>query len=135
MKRIALAVLVGGTSAIVALPAYGERNALAMLDQLDAGAWELRQLGGEGGAVRSLCLNSGRELIQLRHSGRSCRRIIVEDKPNEITVQYTCPGRGYGRTHVRRETSKLIQLDTQGIVDGKPFAFAAEGRRVGGCGN
>jgi hypothetical protein len=48
-------------------------------------------------------------------------------------VQYTCRGRGYGRTHIRRETSRLVQIDTQGIADGRPFAFAAEARRVGDC--
>lgn len=134
MKRTALAVLAGAAAASVALPAQSEPKALGMLDQLERGAWELRQLGNEGGAVRSICLDSGRKLIQLRHPDHACRRVIVEDEPDEVTVQYTCPGQGYGRTRVRRETNKLIQLDTQGIVDGKPFAFAAEGRRTGACG-
>lgn len=83
--------------------------------------------------MRSICLDSGRKLIQLRHPDLSCNSVIVEDAPNEVTVQYTCHGQGYGRTHVRRETNSLIQIDTQGIVDGRPFAFAAEGRRIGTC--
>lgn len=132
MNRIALAVLIGSASVALALPVHGEGNALTMLDRLDRGAWELRQYG-DSGAMRSLCLDNGRKLIQLQHPGLPCSSVIVEDQPNEVTVQYTCRGQGYGRTHVRRETNSLVQIDSQGIVDGRPFAFAAEGRRVGNC--
>ncbi|GGB88695.1 hypothetical protein GCM10011494_03730 [Novosphingobium endophyticum] len=132
MKRLALAALIGGISTVFTVPAHGERAALAMLDQLDSGAWELRQIG-HAGVSRSICLDNGRKLIQLEHPGAVCSSVIVEDKPNEVTVQYTCRGKGYGRTHIRRETNALVQIDSQGIVDGRPFAFAAEGRRVGGC--
>ena len=48
-------------------------------------------------------------------------------------MQYTCRGRGYGRTHIRRETGRLVQIESQGIVDGLPFDFVAEGRRIGEC--
>ena len=115
-----------------AVPALGEKPALMMLDRLDRGSWELREAGSSA-AGRRICLDNGRELIQLRHAQLSCRQVIINDQPNEITVQYTCPGRGYGRTHVRRETDSLIQLDSQGIANGQPFAFTVEGRRVGGC--
>ena len=40
---------------------------------------------------------------------------------------------GYGLTRIRYETPRLIQLDSQGVANGLPFAFAAEGRRVGNC--
>lgn len=132
MSRIALAVLTGGACLAVAMPAHGERRALAMLDQLDGGTWELRQHGA-GAPMSSLCLDSGRKLIQLKHQGLACSSVVVEDQPNQVTVQYTCRGQGYGRTQIRRETNSLVQVDTQGIVDGRPFAFAAEGRRVGSC--
>lgn len=112
-------------------PGVAQKKPLAMLDQLDRGSWELRGLGNEG----RLCLRSGRELIQLRHPGVACSSVIVDDRVNEITVQYTCPGHGYGRTHVRRETGSLVQIDSQGIANGRPFAFATEGRRVGNCGS
>ena len=132
MTRLALGLLIGGASLALPLSAYGARERLAMLDQLDSGTWEFRQPGAEG-AMRSMCLDSGRKLIQLRHPGIPCDSVIVDDNANDVTVQYTCHGKGYGRTHVRRETNSLIQLDSQGIVDGRPFAFAAEGRRVGAC--
>ncbi|WP_255405908.1 hypothetical protein [Novosphingobium sp. CF614] len=129
MGRAALSMM---ALAAFAVPAHGQKPSLGMLDQLSPGGWELRERGSDG-AVRQLCLDNGRKLIQLRHPGLSCNRTIVEDTANEVTVQYTCRGQGYGRTHIRRETNGLVQIDSQGIVNGLPFAFAAEGRQVGNC--
>jgi len=112
--------------------AQGERRPLDMLDQLDAGRWELRTRGNSD-PVERLCLRAGRALIQLRHPDQPCERLIIQDSGSDVTVQYTCRGRGYGRTHIRRESDQLIQLETQGIVGGVPFDFMAEGRRVGEC--
>lgn len=114
-----------------ATPSAGERPPLAMLDQLQAGRWELR-VRGEA-QVERLCLRSGRPLIQLRHRRQNCDRLIVEDEAGRVTVQYICRGRGYGRTQIRRESDSLVQIDSQGIEGGLPFAFAAEARRIGDC--
>lgn len=115
-----------------AVPALGQRPILAMLDQIQGGRWELR-LRDSSGAIERLCMRDGRRLIQLRHPASQCERIIVEDGPNAVTVQYTCRGKGYGRTVIRRESDRLVQIESQGIADGLPFNFAAEGRRVGEC--
>lgn len=104
-----------------------------MLDQLEAGRWELH-VRGPGGSVERLCLRDARRLIQLRHPADNCERLIIDDKPLDITVQYTCRGRGYGRTHIRKETGRLVQIETQGIANGLPFSFSAEARRIGDCG-
>jgi hypothetical protein len=105
---------------------------LAMLDRLEKGAWEVRPRD-EGQARQRICLVGGRELIQLKHERLNCKRIVVEDLPQAVTVQYSCPGNGFGRTHIRKETDRLVQLDTQGIAGGLPYAFAAEARWVGPC--
>lgn len=131
-SRLRLAVTVAAALAAFAAPVMGQRPALAMLNQLDAGRWELRNR--EGGPVERICLPDTRRLIQLRHPSAACDRLVVDDAATEVTVQYTCRGRGYGRTHIRRENSRLVQIDTQGIADGLPFAFAAEARRIGDCG-
>jgi hypothetical protein len=130
-SRIRIAVAVAGLLVAFSAPATGQRPALAMLSELDAGRWELRVR--DDGSVERLCLPDVKRLIQLRHPADACERLIVTDAASEVTVQYTCRGRGYGRTHIRRETSRLVQIDTQGIADGLPFAFAAEARRVGDC--
>ncbi|HQE00855.1 MAG TPA: hypothetical protein PK484_13860 [Novosphingobium sp.] len=103
-----------------------------MLDRLDTGRWEMR-LRDPGSPTERLCVPNGRRFIQLRHPQSNCERFIVQDGPNEVTVQYTCRGKGYGRTHIRRETSRLVQIESQGIADGLPFEFSAEARRVGDC--
>lgn len=115
-----------------AVPATGQRAALGMLDQLDPGRWELR-LREPGEPVQRLCLRDGRRLIQLRHAQHQCERFVVSDQPGDVTIQYTCPGRGYGRTHVHRESDRIVQIESQGIADGLPFNFVAEGRWIGEC--
>jgi hypothetical protein len=115
-----------------AMPAFGQKPTLAMLDQLESGRWELH-VRDPGAAVERLCFRDARRLIQLRHPADSCESLIIDDKPSDITVQYNCRGRGYGRTHIRKETGRLVQIETQGIANGLPFAFTAEGRRVGDC--
>lgn len=116
----------------LAVPASGQKAPLAMLDALERGRWELRMRDGAG-TIQSICMADGRRLIQLRHPLNTCERFIVADEAEDVTVQYTCRGRGYGRTHIRRETPRLVQIETQGIADGLPFNFVAEGRRVGDC--
>lgn len=123
--------------AIGAMVFYGpaltaEQPALAMLDQLQPGQWEVRDRDPTGG--RSLvCLESGRRLIQIRHMRESCRSLTVEDTAEAVTVHYACPGNGYGQTSVRFESAQLVQLETQGIAQGLPFNVRAEVRRVGSC--
>lgn len=131
-SRLRNAMLLAGLSLALAAPAMGQRPALAMLDQLEKGRWELR-VREEGAGVQRLCLSDARRLIQLRHPAANCDRLVVDDDATQVTVQYTCRGQGYGRTHIRRESSRLVQIDSQGIADGLPFSFAAEARRVGEC--
>ena len=118
------------TGAMTFAPAMAQ-SSLGMLSKLDRGLWEVTTRGGR--SVRSICVRDGSELVQLRHRGAACNRFVVEDGANEITVQYTCRGDGYGRTHIRRETNALAQIDSQGIEGGRPFQFAVEARHVGSC--
>jgi len=107
------------------------QTSLGMLDTLDKGSWEVRYR--DGTTTRKVCVRTGREFIQLRHADTGCNRFVVEDGASQVTVQYTCRGNGYGRTNIRKESGVLVQIDSQGIADGKPFQFSAEGRRSGNC--
>ena len=129
-KRALIFAGLAAPLAIVAAPAVAQMS-LAMLDGLDRGGWEVRFR--EGGEVRKVCVETGRELIQLRHTGNTCNRFVVDDRTNEVTVQYTCRGNGYGRTHIRKESPSLVQIDGQGIAGGKPYQFTAEARQRGRC--
>ena len=113
-------------------PSMAQRPPLAMLNQLERGEWELR-MREEGAPVERICVRDARRLIQLRHPADQCDRLVVTDDPAEVTVQYTCKGKGYGRTQIRRETNRLVQIESQGIAGGVPFSFSAEARRVGDC--
>ncbi|MFM9934759.1 MAG: DUF3617 domain-containing protein [Novosphingobium sp.] len=109
-----------------------EKPALAMLDLLQPGQWEVRDRDLSSGRSR-VCLENGRSLIQIRHMRETCRSLTVEDTAKAVTVHYTCPGNGYGQTSVRFESAQLVQLETQGIAQGLPFNVRAEARRVGSC--
>ncbi len=122
---LALALLLA-----TAAPAFGGGPSLAMLDQIEGGKWELRE---RGAPPQQICVPSGRQLIQLRHPGASCTAFVIEDTAAQVVVQYTCAGQGYGRTQIRRETNRLVQIDSQGIANGYPFEVSAEARRVGAC--
>lgn len=123
---LAAAVFAGGAAAA------GPQGSLAMLDGLEPGQWELRQRDGSG-PTSLRCLGSGRPLIQLRHANLQCRSAVIEDTAASVTVQYVCPGNGYGRTRIRLENPRLAQLETQGVAGGLPFSFDAEARRLGSC--
>ena len=125
------AIATGLLLGIIAVPGEAQAPALAMLDGLQAGQWEIRYRNGD--APRRLCLRNGRELIQLKHRDTGCNRYVVEDGASEVTVQYTCKGNGYGRTNIRRETASLVQIVSQGIASGLHFQVAAEARRTGSC--
>jgi hypothetical protein len=132
MTKMRLAGIAAAVVLALAAPAMGAGPTLAMLDQLEAGRWEIRNRE-PGAAPQRICLSSGHRLIQLRHPGTPCDRFVIEDGPSDVTVQYTCKGQGYGRTHIRRETGRLVQIDSRGIAGGLPFEFNAEARRVGDC--
>lgn len=117
--------------AALALPAEAQAPALAMLDNLSRGMWELRLR--DGGPARLICVRTGRELIQLQHRQAGCTQFVVDDQPGSVTVQYTCRGDGYGRTTIRREDNTLVQIRSHGTQGGMPFALEGEARRISAC--
>lgn len=105
---------------------------ITALTALEKGEWELRERGASTPVVR-LCIGDPGLLLQVRHARNSCTRFVVKNSPERVTVTYNCPGAGKGRTDMRVETSRLVQIHSQGVADGAPFAFAMEGRRTGTC--
>ncbi|MFY7745383.1 MAG: DUF3617 domain-containing protein [Erythrobacter sp.] len=131
-KRAVWALLGAGAILGLAVPVLAAQgNGLAMLGTLTKGEWTIKQRGRA--PDRKICVKSGAELIQLMHRESGCNQFIVEDGAARVTVQYTCPGNGYGRTSIRRETGALVQLESQGIHGGMPFQMTAEARRTGSC--
>ncbi|MCL6249815.1 DUF3617 family protein [Altererythrobacter sp. KTW20L] len=112
-------------------PASAQAPELAMLETLSKGSWDLRSRAD--GSHRTICVRTGRELIQLQHRQSGCTSYIVEDSASVVTVQYTCRGDGYGRTTIRRESAGLVQIRSQGTQGGMPFTIEGEARRTGPC--
>ncbi|MEO6388742.1 MAG: hypothetical protein ABIT16_11185 [Croceibacterium sp.] len=123
------AVGVALACAATALAATG--GELAMLGTLTKGAWVLRIR--DDGSQQRICVRDGQEFIQLRHKQPGCSRFVSQDQPDMVAVQYTCRGNGYGRTTIRREADGLVQIQSQGIVDGAPFSISGEARHAGDC--
>ncbi|MEW4449656.1 DUF3617 family protein [Qipengyuania sp. JC766] len=113
------------------MPATAQSPELAMLDTLESGQWELRYRGDTPST--RMCVRSGRDFIQMRHRGQRCNRYVVEDGQSKVTVQYSCSGTSWGRTSIRKESGRLVQIEGQGRANDRNFQFTAEARRVGAC--
>lgn len=106
---------------------------LTALGAVLPGLWRLRMLDASAGPQRDLCVADPHALMQLRHAGAICESLVVVNEAKITTIQYSCPGSGWGRTSLHLESPTLVQIDTQGIADNAPFAFVAEARRTGDC--
>jgi hypothetical protein len=104
---------------------------LEALSHLERGRWQISN--AQGGIPSSICLGDPAAFLQLEHPGISCGQEVLASEPSTTIVQYTCPGRGFGHTSIRIETPRLARIDTQGLVDGRPFSYRVEARRVGTC--
>lgn len=132
VRRIGRSAIAGALAIAGMTPAVAQAPALAMLAKLDRGLWELRYRPDN--RIERVCIRDGADFIQLRHRNDNCSRFVVEDTADRVTVQYTCRGRGYGRTFIRRENAALAQIQSQGLVNGQPFDISAEARWTGRCG-
>lgn len=115
----------------VAAPVFAfALSELEAFSQLERGRWQLRD---SDGGPRSICLGDPTALIQLEHAGIACQQEVLANQKGGATVQYSCSGHGYGHTSIRVETPRLARIDTQGLVDGRPFSYRTEARKVGAC--
>ena len=105
---------------------------MALLDSLDRGMWQLRQTGGNI-PTSKICLGKSESLLQIQHSGVACDQYVVRSSANSLTVSYTCPGHGQGMTVIRKETNRIIHIQSQGNENNAPFSYSAEVRRTGPC--
>ena len=127
---IPVAVLSG--FAVPGLSEPAKAPTIAALQVIQSGQWALRSRD-DPEQSRALCLGDPALLLQLRHGAAACTRFVVTNDPRGATVQYRCPGNGNGRTTIRVETPRLVQIQSQGIVNNEPFEVEFEGRRVGEC--
>lgn len=122
-----------GMTMLLAGPGHTQpgEGAAPMLARLEAGQWELR--GAGNARIAAICLGNPILLTQPRHGATPCTRDVVAADADSMTVNYSCPGVGRGRTTLRFETPRLVQIDSQGLDRGMPFALRAQARRTGPC--
>jgi hypothetical protein len=128
IARALLAALAGAALQAAAPTAAADDNPLA---KLETGKWTVRS--SEGATARDLCLADPAALVRLEHSGMACADDSVTADARGATIQYSCPGHGYGHTILRIETPRVATIETQGLVDGRPFAYRATARKIGPC--
>ncbi len=135
MKGIKLIKYAGASTAAffaftVAAPA--QAPTMTAIDDLQKGSWTLKARGSIQNG-RELCLGDVVKLTQIQHGDADCSRYVIEDSPKKLRVSYKCGNLGHGVTEIRRESSDLVQIYSQGIANGAPFSFSAEGRHTGAC--
>lgn len=128
--RAMLRPAAAGAILFFALGAAPQQRGLTALTGIEGGQWQLKT---SDGATTNLCLSNPAALIQLRHPHAQCAQVVVENSADTATVHYTCPGHGYGQTTISVETSRLVHIDTTGILDGAPFSDDIEARKSGPC--
>lgn len=127
--HLAGAILLALTSTSLAC-AYA--NDLSLLNTLERGQWTFRATGAEA-PLTKICLGNPEVLTQIEHSGITCERYVVRSTVNSVTVSYTCQGHGQGLTTIRKESNRIIHIQSQGIRNNAPFSFSVEGRKTGPC--
>lgn len=132
--KIRSLLLIAGLGAL-AVPVWsqpGQPTTLPALAMIRTGQWQLKSRGSPSDN-RSICVTDARALLQVKHGNSICNRFVISSNARDTTVHYTCPGSGHGRTTIRVETPRLIQIESQGIANREPFAVEFEGRHVGEC--
>jgi hypothetical protein len=114
---------------------WAQGEDLSLLTSLESGLWQLRAVGGGPSSVAAsqLCLGDPVRLTQVQHGDIPCTRYIVRSTPTTLTISYSCKGQGQGLTTIRKESNRLIHIQSQGIKNNSPFSFSVEGRRAGAC--
>lgn len=120
---------IAGLALAAAMPALSQDS--PMLARLEAGQWELRGAGDT--RIAAICLGNPIRLTQPYHRGANCSRDVIAADRTSMTVSYSCPGVGRGRTTLRFETPRLVQIESQGLDRGVPFSLRAQARRIGPC--
>lgn len=127
-KRFVVAALAAGLIGGVAM-ATGPLGALAGLQH---GRWQFKEIGAS--TMRAVCAADPAQLVQLNHPGVACTHYTIVDTAGQVTVQYNCGPRGYGKTTITVTRPGQIRLDTQGIsAEGRPFDTSYEGQFTGPC--
>lgn len=125
LAAVAVVAAAGAVSA-------AQQGGVPLLDSLEQGLWQLRPQSGAA-PVSRICLGDVERLTRLQHGSAACEQYVVRSSPNSVTISYSCKGEGQGLTTIRKESNRIIHIQSQGIRNNAPFSFAVEGRKIGPC--
>ncbi|MEH6757792.1 MAG: hypothetical protein V7676_09785 [Parasphingorhabdus sp.] len=135
MKGITLIKTVSASIAAIltfSVSAPAQAPEMVLLAGLQKGEWTLKTRGSDD-ASKKICLGDPTKLLQIQHNGTTCSRYVIQDTPTNLRVSYKCGSADHGVTTIKRESSGLVQIQSQGIKANAPFSFNVEGRRTGPC--
>ncbi len=126
-----LALLIGTFT--VALPSSVQAQNSNILSSLKSGLWQFREKARGNDIVDAICIGDVNKMIKIKNKNDRCTIKMLSQSGNSATYEYSCVGKGKGRTIIRKETSGLVQISSQGITDGQLFDFKLEARHAGSC--
>ena len=103
----------------------------SVLGQISAGLWEVS--GINGAPATRICVAKPPLLAQVEHRTAKCTRTVLRDTPSAAVIDYVCEGGGFGQSKITMLTPRSVKVETQGIADHAPFAYAVNAKRVGDC--
>lgn len=104
-----------------------------LLSSLKSGLWQFREKARGNDIVDAICVGDVSKMIKIKNKNDSCTFKMLTQSGNSVTYDYNCVGKGKGRTTIRKETSGLVQISSQGITEGQLFDFKLEARHAGSC--
>jgi len=133
MKIIIGSVFLGAAS-MLAIPAEAPAlyQSFPAVDGLERGKWSFKPRGSTQSAI-SMCVGDPRILFQYKHPSLSCTQTPISNSAKTVVIGYVCSGNDQGNTTITKESNGLIQLQSQGVVNGQIFSVSLEGRYAGAC--
>jgi len=96
------------------------------------GLWAVSK-SATGANAEKRCVPQAAVLAQWEHRSAQCTRVVISSTSTDAVIHYTCPGGGFGRSHLRVITPRTLRIETQGISQGYPFNYVLHARRIGDC--
>lgn len=128
-----MTALVGVTNIAAPIQAQAQAQDSQLLSTLKTGLWQFTEPAKGPNVVDAICIGDVTKMVKIKNKDDVCTLKMLASTPNSVTYDYRCAGKGQGRTTIRKETSGLVQIASQGITDGQLFNFTLEARHAGRC--
>jgi hypothetical protein len=129
VRRASLILAAAGLAAAITPSAAEPPPALA---QVQGGLWEISGAPGSAAPLRQ-CVAEIAALARFEHRAKSCSATVLKSAGSMTSIEYSCPGAGFGHSEIQVITPRSLRISTQGISDGLPFNYVLQAHRVEDC--